>query len=84
MELLFPQKIFDEVVNERARQLNLGRTSESDDNNTKADFIKYIEYQEGRAYFGSIDDARSCFIKIAALAVAAIQTLDRKKESINE
>jgi hypothetical protein len=70
--------IFDEIQGERAYQDKKWGTS-FDDKNTTNDWVTYIDQYAGKASPLTKDDttSRIAFLKVAALAVAAIEALDR-------
>ena len=70
------QKILDEVVTERAAQDRQWGGADHDDEHSPDDFMGFIAGQvvKGR---GDGSDVRERFIKIAALAVAAVESHDR-------
>jgi hypothetical protein len=74
--------VLAEVANERAAQDVKWGGSAHDDTHTTYAFLQFIEDRRGMAmYADSIDDralARRRLIQVAALAVAAIESLDRK------
>ena len=75
--------VVQEVAMERQRQfMKFGHTAAKDDENTMRDWVAFITY-----YMGPIVNwrpnavpsaARTAFIKIAALAVAAVEAIDRR------
>ncbi len=72
-------EVFDLIRDERARQDAQWGGPEHDDTHTAFDWMTYIQKQldkYGRAQAFELE--RDAFVKIAALAVAAIESLDRK------
>jgi hypothetical protein len=81
------QEVFHEVAMERAYQrMTKGYTFAHDDNHSVRDWISFMVAYLGRAagpgtdWGRDIDIVRTCFIKVAALAVAAVQAIDRALE----
>ncbi len=74
--------VVSEVVAERVRQDGKWGGPEHDDQHSTADFVQFIEDWAGwaRAMAGmnSHDKARRRLIQVAALAVAAVESIDRK------
>lgn len=73
------QKVLDEVKTERARQDSKWGGPDHDDAHTHQEFLGFIEKQKNLAL--QPDDPqqpRTRLIKIAALAIAAVESLDRK------
>ena len=73
-------KVIAQVIQERKNQDRQWGGPDHDDSHNLGDWMSYFEYQ-----FTSMgeDNARQRLIKIAALAVAAVESIDRK-ESKNE
>lgn len=77
------EKILQEVKDERERQIALafkGSTEDFDRANTKNDWVSYITTYAGRAtdkLYRDQQDFRSNMIKVAALAVAAVEACDK-------
>lgn len=69
--------ICHEVCDERAEQDAKWGGPEHDDHHTPRDWVQYLDKRLSNITF-EMKDARDEFIKIAALAVAAIETIDRK------
>ncbi len=83
------QEILDEIIAERERQDVKWGGPEHDDNHRLGDWLQFIEdradYQrfvlehpERASDSPYLSDYRATLIKIAALAVAAIESFDRK------
>lgn len=79
------EMILDEVAQERGRQIAMGRDRD-DDHNTANDFVSYIcgyagraavMYRNEREGYG-FNAFRQMMIKVAALAVAAVEWHDTK------
>ena len=72
------QRIYKEIDEEREYQDNKWGT-ENDNKNTPNDWIAYITAYNGKAYRypSDKDNFRKCMIKVAALAIAAIEACDR-------
>lgn len=64
--------ILDEIVTERARQDAKWGGPAHDDQHTMGDFMRFIQQRTGPF------PSRKDLIQIAALAVAAIESLDRR------
>lgn len=73
-------RIFRDVKAERARQDAQWGGPAHDDEHELADWLSYIEQQAGAAYRN--DAPRERLVKIAALAVAAIESLDRRSSGL--
>lgn len=75
-------KILIQVLRERERQDEKWGGPSHDDQYTTADFVRFIIDYAGwarmMASFLSADKARRRLIQVAALAVAAIESLDRQ------
>ena len=81
-----PDEIMVEIDEERERQQELkhgGDTDEFDKNNSKNDWVAYISAYSGRAAEKVFrndrqkEEFRDNMVKVAALAVAAIQAHDK-------
>lgn len=73
-------KIFKEIDEERAYQEGKFGTS-FDERNTVNDWVTYIAMYAGKAAFaGTEAEARQQLMKVAALAVAAMESFDRNKK----
>jgi hypothetical protein len=72
--------IYDDIHDERKRQDELWGGPDHDDNHESEDWAAFIESLALRLEMEhfSYDRTRELFIHIAALAVAAIESLDRK------
>ena len=79
--------IFNQITDERCRQDSKWGGAAHDDSHTTEEFVQLIEGYAGwartMAGMGSQEKARHRLIQVAALAVAACETIDRKlgKES---
>ena len=69
--------IYDEIADERAAQDKQWGGPDHDDQHIGADWREYREKFEDRAFFGYGATRREALIKIAALAVAQIESIDR-------
>ena len=71
-----------EVIAERERQDDKWGGAEHDDQHSTADFCRYIKnytaWADQMADMGSPDKARRRLIQVAAMAVAAVESIDRK------
>ena len=73
-------KIFEEIKQERARQDEQWGGAEHDDQHSSSLFMSLVEKQAYKACTPNGDGKfRERFIKIAALAVAAVESIDRKE-----
>lgn len=76
--------LISEIEQERLRQVGKGYTSEHDDEHTVGDFVFFIKNYSGwaaqMASMGSMERARRRLIQVAALAIAAVQTIDRRQQ----
>jgi hypothetical protein len=68
--------IWEEIQLERQRQAEKWGGAQHDDHHTANDWIAFIAFHAGRASYKA--DFRAQMIKVAALAVAAIEALDRR------
>lgn len=68
--------IFQEIENERAHQIRLGLDESNDRKNNQNDWVAHISIYNGRAA-DKVGDFRGNMIKIATLAVAAIEAYDK-------
>lgn len=71
------EKIIEEIKAERAAQDAQWGGPEHDDEHDMNDFSKYILRQLNLCYWGRGPGVRERFLKIAALAVAAVESHDR-------
>lgn len=73
--------LFSEIQAERARQDDKWGGPDHDDQHTTAEFVQLIEDYAGwartMAGMNSHDKARKRLIQVAALAVAAVESIDR-------
>lgn len=69
--------VLNEIVKERENQDAQWGGSSHDDEHSSEDFAFFIELQLLKCQKGKNDQTRERLIKIAALAVAAIQSIDR-------
>lgn len=78
-------KIANQILEERRRQDAKWGGADHDDHHTTADFVQLIEDYAGwaRTMAGMNSDgkARNRLIQVAALAVAAIESIDRRNAS---
>lgn len=75
------EKIFLEIREERFRQDEQWGGTAHDDLRTIGDWLEYIDLQLSKCCIW--DNQRQAFVKIAALAVAAIESLDRKSAELS-
>lgn len=78
LEIEPTMSIYDEIADERAAQDKQWGGPDHDDTHIGADWREYREKFEDRALLGCGATRREALIKIAALAVAQIESLDRK------
>ena len=82
--LKFPgsmRDIFDEICRERISQDKKWGGSTHDDQHSIFDWVIFIRHHTNRAVGGRAeDDYRKQMVRVAALAVAAIQAFDRKHQ----
>lgn len=72
-------KAYDSIQQERRAQDAQWGGPSHDDTHMTGDWFTYILYQVDRArYPKDIDEVRERLVKIGALAVAAIDSIDRK------
>jgi len=71
------ERIWSAIINERRRQDEKWGGSSHDDDHSLADWRRYICAHAKRA---SGDDARRQLVRVAALAVAAIQSIERQAQ----
>lgn len=69
--------LYDEIRDERSRQDVKWGGSEHDDDHSVNDFIAYIVKHAGRAVEEPKNVQRRQMIRVAALAVAVIEKIDR-------
>jgi hypothetical protein len=78
-ETLAREDVFRMIRNERGRQDKEWGGSDHDDTHCVADWLEFIEKQIGQTYRSrNPNDDRKRFVKIAALATAAVESLDRQ------
>jgi len=74
--------ILEEITTERARQDGKWGGAQHDDQHSTTEFVGFIQDYAGWArrmdQMGSPDKARRRLIQVAALAVAAVESIDRK------
>ncbi len=71
--------IYSEIRNERTRQDKKWGGPDHDNNHSLSDWNRFIDHQQHEAtYEPTLDDVRYRLIKIGALAVAAVESIDRK------
>jgi hypothetical protein len=74
--------VIEEIKQERIRQDEQWGGAEHDDQHSSSLFMSLIEKQAYKAYTPNGDGKfRKRFIKIAALAIAAVESIDRKETS---
>lgn len=75
--------IYREVDAERDRQDTQWGGASHDDEHQGSDFVRFVREHTDRARHavntGALDEFRAQLIEIAALAVAAVESLDRKR-----
>lgn len=74
-------KVITDVLVERASQDRQWGGPEHDDTHAHGDWVSYIQYQMHRMMLDptiSVATIRERYIKIAALAVAAVESMDRR------
>jgi hypothetical protein len=69
--------IYDEIRDERQRQDAKHGGAEHDDAHSVNDFIAFIAKHSGRAVDADPRRARTHMIRVAALAVAVVEKIDR-------
>lgn len=78
------QKVLEQIRQERDRQDQKWGGPIHDDEHVTADFVQLIEDYAGwarvMAGMNSPDKARKRLVQVAALAVAAVESIDRKLE----
>lgn len=72
------QQIYDDIRNERERQNREWGGPEHDDDHSISDFIAYITKHAGKAVDGTVSDQRRQMVRVAALAVAVVEKLNRQ------
>jgi hypothetical protein len=77
----FPGPIGD-IFAERANQVEQGYDQANDDATKPKEWVAYIDKQIGKAFNAQLsrdaDDFRDRMVKIAALALAALESIDRQ------
>lgn len=81
--------VYDEIRAEREYQVNKWGTDADDTVNTPNDWVAYISHHASRWFKGgflpytggNVEDFRTQMVKTAALAVAAVESLDRQREA---
>lgn len=71
------ENIIEEVKAERAAQDEQWGGAEHDDEHSPGEFAGFIDAQFCKCDWGNGPDARRRFIKVAALAIAAVEMIDR-------
>ena len=72
------QSALSSIVRERAAQDDQWGGPAHDDAHCPQDFMGYIQRQIAKAEVGRMEDMRGRMVKIAAIAVASIESMDRK------
>lgn len=80
--------VYEELQKERDYQVEKWGVEADDTVNTPNDWVAYISHHSSRWFDGgftpyntaTVDDFRTQMIKTAALAIAAIESLDRQRE----
>src|SRR3954469_2562725 len=80
--------IYGSIAAEREYQNNRWGTEADDSLNTPNDFVSYINHYSTRWFPGgftpytpaTVDKFRESMIKVAALAIAAVESIDRQRE----
>lgn len=80
--------MYEEIRAEREYQQNKWGNEADDTVNSPNDFVSYIAHHSTRWFSGgfepypseTIDEFRKQMIKVAALAVAAVESLDRQRK----
>lgn len=83
------ERVFGDILRERAKQDEQWGGPQHDDAHSAEDWERYLAYQlraaeriaPGNIARTQTDEWRERMIKIAALAVAAVQSLDRKEQA---
>lgn len=70
--------VYDEIRGERARQDAKWGGPDHDDRHSLDDWCDFIEERTRLLYPANLDDSRATLIEVAALAVAAIESMDRR------
>jgi hypothetical protein len=73
--------LYDEIRDERQRQDAKYGGAEHDDEHQMNDFIAYITKHAGRCVDAKSHDVRTHMIRVAALAVAVVEKIDREPGS---
>jgi len=72
------EKVLGDIKAERVKQDEQWGGPNHDDDHAECDWRDYIEKQlEGARFAGTRKERRKRYVKIAALAVAAIESMDR-------
>lgn len=80
MTYSFKMILAAEIAAERTRQELQHGGDDNDDNNSYHDWAKFISYQLDRGRYEQPSEMRERLVKVAALAVAAIESYDRRVE----
>jgi len=72
--------VFGEIGGERERQDRKWGGPSHDDEHSTNDFVAYINQHAGKAVDAPLSDQRTQMIKVAALAVAVVEKIDRQVE----
>lgn len=81
---MIQQKVLDDILLERKNQIAQWGGAEGDDRNESFDWFIYIRHQlelaedEYSGYVSINDTAQERLTKIAALAIAALESMERK------
>lgn len=75
------EKIIQQVTDERLLQDERWGGAEHDDSHRIEDFCTYIQKHNERAFTEVGQDQRYAFVRVAALAIAAVESFDRRHKS---
>lgn len=74
------QEIIDEIIDERARQDTKYGGAAHDDAHSIREFVTFIMKHARKAVWDSSSTPRKQMIRVAALAIAVIEKLDRQND----
>jgi len=86
------EQILDEIRGERDYQVGKWGTAQDDTENTPWMWAAYISQYATRWMVGTFmplktdvtDQFRKCMVKVATLAIAAIESIDRQREGMDK
>jgi hypothetical protein len=83
MMLIVHEAVLAAILRERQRQIREGHTPEADDAQGLLDFLACLATQTAKLYLSEVaaepDLVKHCLVKVAAVAVAALESAERRR-----